>query len=80
MYNLGLRYSKGEGVQKDPVKAVELYKKAAELNNAFAQYNLAYSYATVRGVTADNVGGHCAGRMPVPSKSLGNDSLLQLFG
>ena len=41
---LGHRYDKGEGVAKDQVEAVRWFRKAAEQNNAVAQYNLGLCY------------------------------------
>jgi hypothetical protein len=46
-------YRKGEGVEKDPAKAVELYRLAAAAGNAWAQYGLAESYRKGEGVEKD---------------------------
>ncbi len=43
-------YENGEGVARDPVKAAELYCKAARLGDAEAQFNLGWMYANGRGV------------------------------
>ena len=50
LYNLGLFHAKGDFVQKDRTKAVEYYRRAAELGYAKAQCNLgaAYSCANYR--------------------------------
>ena len=45
----------GVGVEKDPVKAVELYTKAAEAGNARAQCNLGWCYENGVGVEKDPV-------------------------
>src|ERR1044071_1679725 len=50
---LGLRFSRGTGVAKDQVEAVNWYRKAAEQNLAAAQYNLGVSYAHGEGVAKD---------------------------
>jgi TPR repeat protein len=42
---LGVRYEHGKDVAKDQVEAVKWYRKAAEQNNAEAQYNLGVCYA-----------------------------------
>ncbi|WP_439258321.1 tetratricopeptide repeat protein, partial [Lonepinella sp. BR2271] len=51
--SLGFKYDIGEGVEKDPVKAVYWYQKAAEQGNAKAQYNLALNYYDGQGVKQD---------------------------
>lgn len=45
-----LGYENGEGVERDAVKAAELYCKAARLGDAEAQFNLGWMYANGRGV------------------------------
>ena len=50
---LGVRYEKGDGVEKNPVKAVSYYKKAAGQGHAEAQSRLGYCYANGIGVTPD---------------------------
>jgi len=47
-------YEHGEGVPKDPQKAIDLYCVAARAGNADAQYNLGWMYANGRGVTRDD--------------------------
>lgn len=54
MVKLGKDYYFGEnGKQKDYVKAVEWYRKAAEQGNAVAQFNLAMCYQSGQGVVKD---------------------------
>ena len=43
-------YENGEGVERDAVKAAELYCKAARLGDAEAQFNLGWMFANGRGV------------------------------
>lgn len=43
-YELALKYEKGDGVEENPEKAFELYKKAAEQGNADAQNKLGRFY------------------------------------
>lgn len=43
-YALGLRYSEGKGVAKDPTQALVWWRKAAEQGNATAQHKLGVSY------------------------------------
>ncbi|MEV6376916.1 tetratricopeptide repeat protein [Micromonospora musae] len=50
---LGQLASSGHGEQADPVRARELYERAAELGNAEAAHNLGVLYATGRGVAED---------------------------
>ncbi len=52
-FELGCNYDAGDGVEKDPAKAVYWYRKAAEQGHARAQFNLACSYANGEGVEAD---------------------------
>lgn len=48
--NLGAAYDNGiGGLQEDPVKAVEWYRKSAQQGVAEAQFNLAHCLATGRG-------------------------------
>jgi soluble lytic murein transglycosylase-like protein len=44
------RYEFGEGVQRDPVRAAELYCRAARHGDAEAQYNLAWMKTNSRGI------------------------------
>ena len=48
--NLALSYFNGEGVAKNEEKAVELFKKAAELGENLAKSNLASLYMSGLGV------------------------------
>ena len=43
------------GVPRDEVEAVKWYRKAAEQNDAWAQYNLGFCHASGRGVAKDYV-------------------------
>jgi len=52
-YQLGMRYVNGEGISKDPQKAVSWFKKAAEQNNPQAQYQLGKMYKEGIGVNPD---------------------------
>lgn len=47
-------YEHGEGVARDPLKAVELYCVAAKYGDVTAQYNLGWIYANGRGVPRDD--------------------------
>ena len=49
-FNLGWRYDCGDGVEKNPKKAVELYRKAADQGHAGAQNNLGMCYLEGNGV------------------------------
>jgi uncharacterized protein len=51
--NLGILYRRGLGVPKDPAKAIEWYRKAAEQDFAKAQYNLGLMYKQGEGVGKD---------------------------
>jgi hypothetical protein len=53
--NLGICYTKGEGVPKDQVQAVSWYRKAAEQGNASAQMSLGECYGGGKGVEKDFV-------------------------
>ncbi len=54
--HLASMYQDGEGVEKDEVKAVELYRKALEFNpdNFIAQFNLGLCYEKGRGIPASD--------------------------
>jgi TPR repeat protein len=52
-YELGARYSKGDGAPLDQEKAVAWYRKAAEQGFAKAQAALGYCYANEKGVAKD---------------------------
>ena len=56
--NLGLMYSKGQGVPQDYGEAVRWYRKAAEQGRASAQNNLGLMYDTGQGVPQDYVAAH----------------------
>ncbi|MEH8027640.1 tetratricopeptide repeat protein [Gallibacterium anatis] len=43
-YNLGLMYSRGEGVKQDDAEAMKWWRKAAEQGLSIAQYNLGVGY------------------------------------
>ncbi len=53
MYNLGWMYQVGENINKDAVKAFELYKKSAEKGHPQATFNLANMYYSGEGTTKD---------------------------
>ncbi len=50
-YNLALLYSRGQGLDRDPVKATQLFESAANQGLVQAQYNLGLAYLTGNGVT-----------------------------
>ena len=52
-FALAKKYDTGDGVAKDPAKAVEYYKKAAEQGHVRAQYNLGVDYDNGIGVAKD---------------------------
>jgi TPR repeat protein len=54
LYDLGKRYSKGDGVLQDYAKAAECWRQSAEKGHAFAQNNLAVLYAKGLGVPQDH--------------------------
>lgn len=49
-----LAYEHGEGVPRDPERAVELYCEAARMGDAEAMYSLGWMYANGRGVERDD--------------------------
>jgi hypothetical protein len=51
--NLGILYSRGEGVSGDPIEAARLYRAAAEHGSDTAQYLLAAAYENGIGVPVD---------------------------
>ena len=53
---LARKYYNGDGVTKDDAKAAELYQKAAEQGNDFAQYKLGAMYDKGEGVPKDAEG------------------------
>lgn len=52
-YNLGLVYSRGNGVPRDDAEAAKWYRKAAEQGFAAAQFNLGVMYSNGKGVPRD---------------------------
>ncbi len=57
-YNLGVMYTKGEGVPQDDGEAVRWFRKAAQQGFSQAQYNLGVMYDDGRGVPQDYVAAH----------------------
>ena len=53
--NLGICLENGPGVAKDPVEAVNWYRKAAEQKDAQAEFNLGTCYANGDGVASSYV-------------------------
>lgn len=47
-------YEHGEGVARDPTRAVTLYCEASRLGDAEAQFSLGWMYANGRGIARDN--------------------------
>lgn len=58
-HELGVMYQKGEGVEKNYVKAVAWYRKAAEQGHTTAQCALAFMYQDGRGVQQDYLQAAC---------------------
>lgn len=52
--NLGLAYEFGNGVEKDPKKAFDLYQQSARLGYDRGMYNLAFCYMKGNGVREDH--------------------------
>jgi len=50
----GRSYEHGDGVKRDPEKAIQLYCEAARLGDIEAQYNLGWMYANGRGIQRDD--------------------------
>jgi len=48
-------YDNGDGVDKDPTKAIEWYSKAADQGYAIAQYALGICYLRGNGVNSNEV-------------------------
>ena len=48
------QYEHGDGVDRDPEKAVQLYCEASRLGDVVAQYNLGWMYANGRGIARDD--------------------------
>mgnify|MGYP003379299219 CR=1 FL=1 len=57
-YNLGVMYSRGDGVPQDYAEALKWYRKAADQGEASAQYNLGFMYHNGQGVPQDYVEAH----------------------
>jgi uncharacterized protein len=53
--NLGVRYTRGEGVPEDDVEAARWCRKAADQGLAQAQHNLGARYTNGEGVPRDEV-------------------------
>jgi hypothetical protein len=51
--NLGARYENGAGVARDPTKALEFYRQAAEGKNPVGAYNLAVMYDNGTSIAQD---------------------------
>lgn len=70
-YNLGLMYSRGEGVVRDDFEAVEWFKKAAEQGNGKALGALGFAYLNGEVVKQDRLkakeyfGKSCEAKNPV---------------
>ena len=62
-YNMGVMYSKGQGVPQDYKIAVKWYRLAAKQGGASAQLNLGVMYGMGRGVIQDNVYAHMWGNI-----------------
>ena len=52
---LGLLYTKGDGIPKDPVQGTEWLRRAAEQGDTAGQFYLAMQYIKGEGVPQDNV-------------------------
>lgn len=50
MIQMGFAYLTGDGVERDPVKAVEYYRMAADLDEPVGQYNMAVQCARGEGI------------------------------
>lgn len=55
LWQQGIAYEEGQGVEKDIVKAVELYRQAVDLGNADAMYRLAMCYMNGNGVEPEAI-------------------------
>jgi len=49
-FRIGAMYEEGKGVDEDPKRAFDWYKRAAEHGSEHAQFNLAHMYASGTGV------------------------------
>ena len=52
--NLGVMYTKGNGVRRDDIEANSWFRKAADQGDALAQVRLGIMYANGRGVQQDD--------------------------
>src|ERR671930_510758 len=52
-FDLGVRYQNGDGVPRDPARAAEWYRKAADAGHLAAQIALAAMYYNGEGVPQD---------------------------
>ena len=73
----GIAYEEGQGVEKDTVKAVELYRQAADLGNADAMYRLAMCYMNGKGVEPEAIIGQ---QWSQKAAELGNIDAMVLLG
>lgn len=53
MIQMGYAYMTGDGVERDPAKAVEYYRKAAEMDEPVGQYNMGIQCARGEGTKRD---------------------------
>ena len=53
MNNLGVRYEKGQGCDRNLTKAAEWFEKSANLGCSAAMFNLGIYYKNGQGVTKD---------------------------
>ncbi len=53
MFNVGVMYAQGKGVEKDMSEAVKWYRRSAEAGYAPAQFNLGSAYLDGQGVDVD---------------------------
>jgi TPR repeat protein len=53
LLDLGLLYSDGRGVTKDPKRALALFRRSAGLGESFAQYQVGLAYDIGNGVRKD---------------------------
>ena len=54
-FNLALRYQNEDGVEKNPLRAAQLYEKSCNLGNSKACYNLGIMYTTNDYFRKDNI-------------------------
>ena len=58
MFNLGMMYHQGEGVEQSNEKAAEYFEQAAHLEHANSQFNVGRMYATGEGVSKNETKAH----------------------